>query len=148
MLQSKSNLKSTVVFQRSLVLAFIGIGLWVTHTSFSDETEDAPQLLRIESVFGLMANQIVDTACNAPEFRACFDVPFAECSRELRAMLSECREQLEMDIPDLVAADEVDPIIEKTYQCVIPKWDELIEDRRIESKECAELEQNATERSP
>lgn len=136
-------------FLKTLSLALLGCGfVWWSHLSFPQEKPQEKQLLQIDAVFELMANQIVDVACNAPEFKACFDVPYTECSRELRTMLNECRLSREESLPELIAAEDMDPIIEETYQCVIPKWDDLIKDRRTETKECADLERKAAEGRP
>lgn len=146
-MRCKLKLPSALILSRTLFVLAGCLGVWLGHAGLSDENQDEPQLLRIDAIFGLMANQIVDTACNAPEFKACFDVPYTECSRELRKMLTECRSGLTSELPDLVAADEVDPIIEETYACVVPKWDELIKDRRIESEACEEAERSESEGS-
>ena len=111
----------------------------------SEEEESKTQPIKVDAMFDLMSNQIVDVVCDAPEFRACFDVPYAECSRELRKMLVDCRKELNGELPELIKSDEADPIIEKTYACVIPKWDSLIENRRTETAECDRAERQAEE---
>lgn len=107
-----------------------------------DESPDA-QPIRVDAMFALMSNQIVDVVCDAPDFRACFDVPYAECSRNLRKMLADCRLEMNDELPDLIRSDDADPIIEKTYDCVIPKWNDLIKDRRTETQECLRIEAQA-----
>ena len=113
----------------------------------SEEEVSSTQPIRVDSMFAMMSNQMVDVVCDAPEFRACFDVPYAECSRELRKMLSDCRAEMSEELPELIRSDEVDPILERAYACVIPKWDSLIRDRRTETDECRRLERQAEEMS-
>ena len=124
------------------VLAIVSV-LVTSGLSISEEETVTPQPIRIDAMFELMSNQIVDVVCNAPEFRACFDVPYVECSRELRKMLDDCRADMADELPDLITSDKVDPIIESVYACVIPKWDRLIKDRRTETEECRRMEQQA-----
>ena len=128
------------MFMRIMKVSILTVSLLLAIATSSDEQSVAPQPLKTDAVFAMMSNQIVDVVCDAPEFRACFDVPQTECSRELRNMLAECRASLADEIPELIQASEADPIIEKTYACVIPKWDALIKDRRIESDECKAFE--------
>ena len=126
--------------RRQLTNVFlIGLVLVLSEFSISDEEEKTPPI-RIDAMFAMMSNQLVDVVCDAPEFRACFDVPLAECSRELRKMLADCRMEFSEELPELIRADEADPILERVYGCVIPKWDALIEDRRTETKECRRVE--------
>lgn len=92
--------------------------------------------IKIESLFQLMNDQVVGAFCSAPEFEACFDIPQEECTRELRTVIKMCREQLEDELPVELTAEEADPILNIIYACVVPKWDEQIQDRQIESDEC------------
>lgn len=124
------------------VLTVVSV-LLASGLSTSEEESATPQPIRVDAMFELMSNQIVDVVCNAPEFRACFDVPYAECSRGLRKMLADCRAEMADELPDLITSDEADPIIERSYACVIPKWDSLIKDRRTETEECRRMEQEA-----
>lgn len=123
---------------------FIAAVIVFTGFSISEEAESTPPI-RIDAMFELMSNQMVDVVCDASEFRACFDVPSAECSRELRKMLADCRVELSDELPELISSDEADPIIEKTYACVVPKWDALIKDRRTETEECRRVERQLQE---
>lgn len=134
-ISQRSRRQSTKIF--IVVNALILSGLSIS------EEEDSTPPIRVDAMFDLMSNQIVDVVCDAPEFRACFDVPRAECSRELRKMLADCRSEMAGDLPDLIRADEADPIIEKAYECVIPKWDSLIKNRRTDTEECRRLERQA-----
>ena len=130
--------------ERRSIKACIAVSvLLLSSLSTSEEDKQAAQPIRVDAMFALMSNQIVDVVCDAPEFRACFDVPYAECSRELRTMLANCRSEMSDELPDLVRSDEVDPIIEKAYACVIPKWDALIKNRRTETEECRRMERQA-----
>lgn len=129
----------------SIRLFLIAVVLILSGLSTSEEESSATQPIRVDAMFNLMSNQIVDVVCDAPEFRACFDVPHAECSRELRKMLADCRSRMASDLPDLIRSDEADPIIEKVYGCVIPKWDSLIKNRRTDTEECRRLERRAKE---
>lgn len=124
------------------VCVVVGVVLF-SSLSTSEEEDTTAQPIRIDAMFELMSNQIVDVVCEAPEFRACFDVPYAECSRELRKMLEDCRSTMSDELPDLIRSDEADPIIEKAYACVIPKWDSLIKNRRTDTEECRRLEKQA-----
>lgn len=130
--------------RHSTRLSLVVVALVLGGVSTSEEADATPPI-RIDAVFELMSNQMVDVVCDAPEFRACFDVPHAECSRELRKMLVDCRADIDGELPELIRSDEVDPIIEKTYACVIPKWDSLIKHRRTETEECRRLERRAQE---
>ena len=125
---------------RSIKVCIAAGVLFLSGISTSEEEEAMPPPLRIDAMFAMMSNQIVDVVCDAPEFRACFDVPYAECSRELRKMLVDCRAQMKDELPELVRSDEADPIIEKAYACVVPKWDALIKDRRTETEACRRAE--------
>ncbi|MCY4094880.1 MAG: hypothetical protein OXG05_07095 [Gammaproteobacteria bacterium] len=126
--------------RRQFTNVFLG-GLVLVLSGFSiSEEERTPPPIRVDAMFAMMSNQMVDVVCDAPEFRACFDVPHAECSRELRKMLADCRMDMSEELPELIRADEVDPILERVYGCVIPKWDTLIEDRRTETEECRRVE--------
>ena len=126
---------------RALVIAVSVVVL--TGLLMSEEEEQKPQPIRVDVMFELMSNQIVDVVCDAPEFRACFDVPHAECSRKLRRMLADCRADMDDELPELIRSDEADPIIERAYACVIPKWDSLIKNRRTETEECLRAEREA-----
>ncbi len=128
---------------RSIKVFVVFVALVMSSLSISEEENQTSQPIRVDAMFALMSNQIVDVVCDAPEFRACFDVPYAECSRELRKMLANCRADMSDELPELVRSDEADPIIEKTYACVIPKWDKLIKNRRTETEECRRAEQQA-----
>ena len=123
--------------------AFLIVLLLILSGLSTSEEEAATPPIRVDAMFELMSNQIVDVVCDAPEFRACFDVPYAECSRELRKMLTDCRSEMDHELPELIRSDEADPIIEKAYGCVIPKWDALIKDRRTETEECLRVERQA-----
>lgn len=128
---------------RSVRLCLVLGALVIGGMSTSEEEESTGQPIRVDAMFEMMSNQIVDVVCEAPEFRACFDVPYAECSRELRKMLADCRSEMDGRLPELIRADEADPIIEKVYGCVIPKWDSLIKNRRTDTEECRRLERQA-----
>lgn len=132
-------------FRRKWLKVFVAIGALILSGLSTSEEADSTPPIRVDAMFDLMSNQIVDVVCNAPEFRACFDVPYAECSRELRKMLADCRSEIDEELPDLIRSDEVDPIIEKVYGCVIPKWDALIKNRRTETEECQRIERQAEE---
>ena len=80
-----------------LILGVLVLG----EASISEESDSTPPI-RTDVMFQLMSNQMVDVVCNAPEFRACFDVPYTECSRELRKMLADCRADLSGELPDLI----------------------------------------------
>ena len=123
----------------------VGTLLLLSCITLSEEEDSTPQPIRVDAMFELMSNQMVDVVCDAREFRACFDVPHAECSRELRKMLADCRSEIDDELPDLIQSDEADPIIEKVYSCIIPKWDSLIKDRRTETEECRRMERQAKE---
>lgn len=130
--------------ERRSIKACIAVSvLLLSSLSTSEEEEQAAQPIRVDAMFELMSNQIVDVVCDAPEFRACFDVPYAECSRELRKMLANCRSGMRDELPELIRSDEADPIIERAYACVIPKWDALIKNRRTETEECHRMERQA-----
>ena len=132
-------IREQLIHRPMKVCVVVGL-LLLSSLSTSEEEDTTKQPIRIDAMFDLMSNQIVDVVCEAPEFRACFDVPYAECSRELRKMLEDCRSAMSDELPDLIRSEEADPIIEKAYACVIPKWDALIKNRRTETEECRRME--------
>ncbi len=123
-----------------VLLLFFGLPI-----ALSEENKPNPPPIRVDAMFKLMSEQIAEAACTAPEFKACFDVPYTECERELKSMLAACREDMSENLPELIRADESGPIIERAYACVIPKWDKLIGKRRVETEECKRLEKAAWE---
>ena len=127
---------------------FFAVALAVGWGSYVYAPEhEAPQPLRMAAIFELMERQAVNEVCDDPLFKACFDVPTAECSRQWKKMLTECHSGMQEELPELVLAADVDPIIEKVYACVIPKWDALIVNRRTETNECLRLEREIEQAS-
>lgn len=128
-----------------LIDCLLATGCFFAVVAWSQQSA-APQPITVDSMFRLMGNQMVDVVCEAPEFKACFDVPFAECSRELKSMLADCRKTMADELPELIRAEDSDPIITKAYACVIPKWDALIKSRRTPTRACLRIEREIKDR--
>lgn len=127
--------------QRTIqLICFTSFVLFVAVQTFSEE---APKPIKIEAMFEVMANQASNEMCRSEEFRACFDVPFVECSQKIKGILSSCRESMKDELPRLITAENADPIIEKVYACVVPKWREVVESRRKDTDECKRLDAKA-----
>ncbi|MYD44426.1 MAG: hypothetical protein F4W90_11125 [Gammaproteobacteria bacterium] len=129
----KRLLKTLPTIVTTVAVVLIACAVW------AQQAEDTAAI-KTDVMFEVMGNQMVSAVCDAPEFKACFDVPFDECSESLRSMLGACRAAMADQLPTLIRAEHADPIIESVYACVIPKWDALITDRRTETAACEELE--------
>lgn len=105
--------------------------------------EEEAKPIRISAMFELMNNQAVTELCNAPEFKACFDVPFVECSNKLKEIMTDCQKSLGEELPRLIKAEDADPIIEKIYACAVPAWSKQVESRKTNTAECQMIEELA-----